>query len=184
MAWVDDLRAVMPPPDAVPAEAHDWPAVEAAIGLPVPPAYKEFCRVWGSGGLIGQEVFVLGPTFPGGPDLASEARLFQEDYAELQLNSPDKYRLPTQPRPGSMLPFGRDHNGTWYGWIVGTDQPDGWQVAILAHGDGMPEQTGLDFGAFMLALAGGTLRSAALHPDFLARPKAFEPMEPQSADSD
>lgn len=177
MAWVDDLGAVMPPHPGTDGTEQDWAAVEAALGVPVPPSYKAFCEIWGPGGLFGGEIVLFAPSTPDRPDrFVDEVLWFQKTYATLKQDWPERYTLPPLPLPGSLLTFAIDGNANHYGWIVGPGEPDGWEVAIHDRSAARHEVLGLDFPGFMLAIARGTLRPTLLGDFFEDWPMTLEPL--------
>ena len=181
MTWVDELKALLPPPPGAEGRAPDrhWEAVELALSVDVPPDYKLFCQVWGPGGLLGSEIAFFAPFAPRWSVRFVEAvQASVWTYAHLKANWPGDHGLPILPAEGSFLPFAIDGNGDYFGWIVGPGPANSWPVAILADDEGMPDVTGLSFSAFMLAFARRELETEALHPSFLRLPLTFEPFKP------
>lgn len=177
MAWDDELAALMPP---MPGSVGPPPdASREVLGLAVPQSYVAFCERWGDGGSFLDEITLFGfGDLSNRNSLAYKAQQFLHEYGWLQGSYPDKWALPLLPAPGSLLPFGIDGNGDWFGWRVGA-KGGKWPVAVLLHGDGMPKDTGLDFPGFMLAFARREFPTGILHPSVLALPLSFEPRQAQ-----
>lgn len=177
MSWMDDLSAALPPPDGMRkvAASADWQVVEERLGTAFPPDYKDFIARWGDGTWEGFIMFYPPETPERGFGLPGEAVAFARAYETLKSRNPDRYALPLAPAVGALLPFARTENGDYCGWIIGDGPPESWSVAVLGHGDGMPETTDMSFAEFLTRLSRDEYRPARFPGDLWDETPGFLP---------
>ncbi len=174
MAWLDDVKQIMPPPEQPRAvESQAWASPEAALGAAIPSDYKAFVTEYGPGGMF-KFVWFFSPANDNKTlDLQDAARAADSAYAQLKLSSPERFPLPPLPAEGSFLSFALTDNGNYLGWIINGTDPDDWRVAIMDDESGIPEITSMTFSQFLPALVRQEFVPTYFPEDFSELPRAF-----------
>ena len=154
-------------PPAKPLEAGaagGWPAVETALGTPLPADYKLFIATYGTG-LFDEFLYVFNP-FAADPDgnLLRQLDAARRGDAWSRAHFPDQARPALVPAPGGLLPLGRTVNGDQLAWLTGGD-PDGWPVVATASRSAEPERHELGLVAFLTLLFEGRLTTGVFPPE-------------------
>lgn len=162
---LSDLVARMDPPaDPVDPEGS-WPAVEAALGTPLPQEYKHFIGTYGSGSINGF-LSILNP-FARDEDLnllrqvevaRRDAERVRDRFAALAVRTPLLYSL--FPARGGFLPWGkarrsrsagpREGSVQWCDWVTSDAPPDAWVAAVRIENG--YASFGAPFAAFLLGV--------------------------------
>jgi hypothetical protein len=147
---IETLLAAVPPPVApFEAFAGPWEAVEAEVGTALPPDYKDFVRLYGSGHFME----FLGVSVP--RSLNPNVRL--ESYVPKTceaLCGADGLTYPLWPNAEGLLPFGATDDGDQLFWLPrGT--PPNWGVVVWYRGLFEVENFDCDMTNFLAGLATG-----------------------------
>jgi hypothetical protein len=167
---IDTLVKVIPPPlEPAGAFLGPWEPVEAELGTPLPPDYKDLVRVYGSGYYM--EFF--GISVPRCPNL----------YIRLETSVPatcatffdrDELPYPLWPDPRGLVPFGRTDNGDFLFWLPrGT--PQEWGVIVWDRGLCNFEAFDCDLTSFIAGLATGEIIPEAFPEDLATSDCLFKP---------
>lgn len=172
---LDRLREIVAPP-AAPTETGDpdrWPAVEEAMGTPLPADFRAYTATYGSGAFDGF-LYLFNPFAPDGPgNLVHERDATLRAYTETRERFPDRLPLPPFPEPGGVLPLGRSDNGDELYWVT-SGKPDDWQVTVLASRAARQETHAMTVTAFLATLLAGELTTRMFPDSFLdRRPHTF-----------
>lgn len=162
MDWIDELRAVLPPPAEVRnvPSAEDWSRVETSLGARFPDDFKAFLSTWG-------QIYVGGFMFPYSPaastpsasELASNADYVGSALSTLKAHNPASYSAPVFPEEGGFLAGGRTDNGDFIGWMARGGSPEHWPAAVWGTEARAPEVfEGMGFGDLMLGMVKGETR--------------------------
>lgn len=139
MALEDILRVCSPPvsPVQIP-DAAQWRALEADLGLVLPPDYKAFLARYGSGGFGSHEAdgffdlaYVLSPGAPDDKHDQSAQRWMRrltEDIHAIRQRFPDLVPYPTRPAEGGLVYAGGTTTQHCFYWrTIGA--PQAWTIA-------------------------------------------------------
>lgn len=126
---ISQLKQLISPP-ANPLEVgttSQWNEFEQTLGLTVPTDYKKFVFTYGTG-LLANFYMVYNP-FSASPYISflSVATTVCDNNRESQSFYPDRFPYAYYPKPGGLLPWGRDENGNDYFWAT-QGAPDSWIV--------------------------------------------------------
>ena len=100
MTALETLIALIAPPQDPAGVPFDWPAIEAALGTPLPSDYKAYCDTYGHGSfLAGWGLWVLTPGTP-----YEDEDLLGTFYRDLLADHADDHHRP-YPEAGGLLPF-------------------------------------------------------------------------------
>lgn len=171
---IENFIKVVPPP-AVPSEPFRgrWEPIEVAIGAALPCDYKEFSRLYGSGGIL-DFIYVETPrTADGGADFARWVGEICRGFGHMERETPTVY----WPSPGGLLPFGRSMDGDHFFWQT-HGPPGDWRVASWNRGGLSGENIETfecDFTDFLAGIVTGSITSAALPDDVLDCEELFRP---------
>jgi hypothetical protein len=163
------LRAVPPPRAPFEAFSGPWEPLEAELGTPLPPDYKAFVRLYGSGYFMR----FLGVTVPRShnPNTRFEHRLRRTCEVFEAFDDEDRV-FPLWPNPGGLLPFGGTDNGDELFWLPqGT--PEDWKVVVWDRGMMRFEVLDCDLTDFLAGLATGAM-SADAFPELLPCEHMFQ----------
>lgn len=169
MDWVDDLRAILPPPAevrSVPAPA-DWARVEGEAKSRFPDDYKEFLAIWGQA-YVGGFLFPYSPAAdtPSASELGSNVEYVSRALSSLKAHNPASYTNPVFPEEGGFLAGGRTDNGDFIGWMTIGQAPEQWPAAVWGTEDRAPQVfQGMGFGELMLGIVSGEVRPEAFPGD-------------------
>lgn len=126
---VQELLHVLKPPPVVrrPGVPELWPAVEAALGTPLPSDNKEFINHFGSG-LICDFLRIYDPFLS---DSTFDLGWIHNVIAMYQVFDVKQFPDPLFPATDGLLPCGKtDNGGIHMTWKTG-GLPDTWPVAII-----------------------------------------------------
>lgn len=171
---IEEIIALLEPPKR-PAEVGsvDWPAVEEKYKIQVPPDFKEFAELYGTG-CIGEFLWVFNP-FSENQFLNFEAsKAFHKTYSDLKLEFPELLSYPEHPANGSLFPFATTDNGDMFCWIVDNESSEP-SCTILSSDPAYESSTKMSFASFMVGILRGELGSSILPEDFLTDKKRFAP---------
>jgi len=128
----DDLTRLVPPPRRSRNPATEWPAVEAALGVALPPDYKALVEVYG----LGQFDDFLSVFHPetANPHLNLQ-RAVTGPYGALWAlrtlrEGGEAIPYPIFPESGGLLPWGITDNGNVCYWRTASSNPSRWTVAV------------------------------------------------------
>jgi len=167
---IGNLIKVVPPP-AMPFEAFDgpWEPIEAELGTTLPPDYRDFVRLYGSGSFME----CLGVAVPRS----------QNPYLRLQsyvraacdaLRGDEDCPYPLWPSPGGLLPFGRTDDGDELLWLQ-RGAPADWVVVFWNRGLLTYETFDCDLTDFLAGLVTGEILPGEFHDEPLPRDRLFKP---------
>ncbi len=142
---LDELLTVLPPPKRPLHNNGDWAAVEAAIGLRLPPDYKAFIAAYGRGTING--CLEIESPFGPKPDVRTwwvNWATFYDDVAEFE---PVPY--PVYPQPGGLLPFGTLGDVDLLNWCT-AGVAEQWPFVYYDRTEGFIEVKGLTAVEFLL----------------------------------
>ncbi|MFL5298465.1 MAG: SMI1/KNR4 family protein [Phenylobacterium sp.] len=147
---IESLLEVVPPPQS-PFEGFNgpWEPVEAELRLVLPPDYKDFVRLYGSGYFMEFLGICVPRTTNPNTRLEAYARVVCEATYE-----DDKLDCLLWPRTGGLLPFGSTDNGDTLFWLT-RGQPAEWPVVVWDRGLGDLESFECDLTDFLASLASG-----------------------------
>ena len=147
---MDDLRSVLPPPARPTFADGDWAAVEAELGLALPPDYKAFAQTYGAG-QIGRGLIIQTPFFwtAAGRDVRHEWENWASMYHDFAEYGGLVVPYPVFPAPGGLLPFGSLADVNFLNWLT-VGQPDEWPFVYYDRDDGFFEVKGLTAVGFIL----------------------------------
>ncbi len=155
-ASLDRLAELLPPPPSVPPV--DWPAVEAALGTPLPGDYKAFCERWGATG----EIETSGPvTVYRQP---AEARSFGKVLRQMRDVDGTIDHVALYPEEGGLLCWGGSESEDVLLWRT-EGPPDAWEVVVFRYA---PARTGLPFAEWLVAALEGRLPAEHAPPELWA----------------
>ncbi|MEV5647397.1 SMI1/KNR4 family protein [Nocardia sp. NPDC052254] len=148
----------MPPSPLGPVIAPPWARIEKAMGVGMPPDYRDFIDLYGHGAINDE----LGINYPGYPQSDGSTLRTLTDAAE----DDNRYNVyealqapfPGYPAPGGLLQWGGNYNGDMLCWLTEGDNPDNWPVVVVFRHIHQPSWRRFDGGmaAFLLALVTGT----------------------------
>lgn len=126
------VRLLAPPPEPseVPKES-DWADAESVLGRPLPPDYKRFVEIYGSGS-IGEFLEIRNPAsqneFVRLTD-AHEAQMAILRQVRQQL--PAEVPYPLHPEAGGLILWAESSNGDCCYWLADPlDRPERWPVVV------------------------------------------------------
>jgi len=126
-----ELTRVLPPPASPvdPGKREEWPSIEAAVELSLPPDYKDFVNRYGSGG-IDDWIFIFNPfsTREYG-NLRNEIAGCLGALRQLRDEFHEEIPYPIHPEPGGLVPWGCTSNGDVLYWVT-RGPPSDWTVCI------------------------------------------------------
>jgi hypothetical protein len=170
---IENLIKAVPPP-AAPFEPFQgrWGPIEIALGTPLPPDYKDFARLYGSGGFM-DFVLIAVPGADGGVRFARWVGEICRDFTHMERESPTIY----WPIPGGLLPLGHTTNGDNLFWQT-RGPPETWRIAVWDRGGPFGENIEMfdcDLTDFLAGLATGAITPEAFPDDFFPYEPLFEP---------
>jgi hypothetical protein len=134
MKALDKLLKVLPPPKRPLHNQGDWAAVEAAVGLRLPPDYKEFIAAYGRGTI--SNCLEIESPFGLKPDIRqwwTDWAAFYDCVAEYE---PLPY--PIYPQSGGLLPFGTLGDVDILNWRT-DGKPEQWPFVYYDRTEGFFE---------------------------------------------
>lgn len=170
---IDRLCGVVPPPQN-PAEAFQgpWDPVEAQLGTRLPPDYKEFVRLYGSGYFM--EFLGVGVPSVQNVNVRLEAKVpAVSDVFRAMDGGLPKHPYRYWPEPGGLIPFGSTDNGDYLLWLP-DGAPEQWKVVVWDRG-GDFEVFDCDLTDFLAGVATGAIRPKAFPDDVWPGGLLFQP---------
>lgn len=173
---IETLIKVIPPP-ATPTDSYTgpWPPIERQLRVVLPPDYKDFVRLYGSGYFME----FLGIKVPRSRNpnirLISHAKAYPAESFE---SDEVPYRL--WPQPGGLLPFGTTDNGDELFWLP-HGPPADWSIIVWDRGFGTFEAFDCDLTDFLAGLATGEILPTAFPEDLSTCGCLFKPRPPPTA---
>jgi hypothetical protein len=145
MKSLDELLTVLPPPRRPLHNQGDWAAVEAAIGLRLPPDYKAFVASYGSG-TINSCLEVVSPF-----GMKEDVRNWWVNWAAFYdcVAEYEPLPYPIYPQPDGLLPFGTLGDVDILNWRT-VGEPEQWPFVYYNREDGFFEVKGLTAVEFVL----------------------------------
>jgi hypothetical protein len=174
---IEVLIGAVPPP-AAPFESFSgpWEPIQAALGTALPPDYKEFVRLYGSGYFMA----FLGVDVPKSrnPNVRLERQVpaICDSFFDR-----DELPYPLWPEPGGLLPFGGTDNGDCLFWLPRGSSPEDWGVVVWDRASQEFEAFDCDLTDFLAGLATGEILPEAFPADLLYCDELFEPHGPPPA---
>ena len=167
---IETLMAVIPTP-VQPAGAFlgPWEPIEAELGTPLPPDYKDLVRVYGSGHYM--EFF--GIHVPRSPNLNIRLETQVPSICATFFDR-DELAYPLWPDRGGLVPFGATDNGDFLFWLPrGT--PEDWGVVVWDRGLWNFELLDCDVTTFIAGLATGEIIPKEFPEDLVTCDHLFQP---------
>lgn len=151
MKNIDELLAVLPPPKRPLHHRGDWAAVETAIGLRLPPDYKEFIATYGSG-TINDCLEIMNPL-----GLNHDLRKWWSNWSAYYdaVAEYEPIPCPVYPTVGGLLPFGTFGDVDILNWRT-EGEPEHWPFVYFNREEGFFEVKGLTAVGFVLEALTGT----------------------------
>ncbi|MEO3945334.1 SMI1/KNR4 family protein [Gorillibacterium sp. CAU 1737] len=128
---MDKLIAILTPPETPhkPGSVEEWREAAEQLGTDLPADYKEFLRIYGTGG-VGDFLWILTPFDPDvNINLSIRQRELCEAYLVSKTNFPEYYPYEAYPAPGGLLPWAYTDNGDELYWLT-EGPPDQWTVVV------------------------------------------------------
>jgi hypothetical protein len=167
---IEALVAAVPPP-AAPFEPYAglWETVEAALGTPLPPDYKDFLRLYASGKFM--EFLAIHVPRSRSPylRLVSEAHAITGIFRQFE-----EPPYPVWPEPDGLLPFGKTDFGDYLFWLC-RGPPADWNVVVWDRGFGDYETFECDLTDFLAGLATGVIEPKGFPEELLPCDRLFRP---------
>jgi hypothetical protein len=149
---IETLLAAVPPPAApFDAFAGPWDPIEAELGRAMPPDYKDFVRLYGTGHFME----FLGVSIPRSSNPNVRLESFVPRTCEA-FRGVDGLPYPLWPNADGLLPFGVTDDGDQLFWLPrGT--PPNWGVVVWYRGLFEVETFDCDMTDFLAGLATGDI---------------------------
>ncbi|GGQ41432.1 hypothetical protein GCM10010215_76280 [Streptomyces virginiae] len=127
-----------------------WGAAEEHLGVRLPADYTSFLDLYGPGAFDG----FLGMSRPvdGTPEELERLWPRSGGKSDLHLTDPDRYPFPFHPRPGGLIEWGGEEDGTVYYLLPEEPDPADWRV-VVETGDGEWHEIPGPVTGFLLTLA-------------------------------
>ncbi|MFF7079074.1 SMI1/KNR4 family protein [Streptomyces lavendulae] len=136
-----------------------WEAAEGHLGIRLPADYKAFLDLYGPGAFDG--FLSIDRPIDGTADELE--RLWPASGRKPHLDDPDRSPFPFHPRPGGLIEWGGEEDGTTYYFLPEEPDPADWRVVVETDEGEWHEAPG-PITEFLLNLAEGPHR-----PTFLGR---------------
>lgn len=160
MHWaVERLREIMPPPER--GDTVDWEEVYGQCGLRFPLDYRDFVSVYGGGTVddyLGVSTPPTGESFYG--DLLDD---LEESEA---VDTVHPYPYPPYPGQEGLVRWASDGDGDDVFWVLRSDDPDQWCVAVKNHQDRSWSSFDGGMAEFLVEIIGGRHPSPFAAADF------------------
>jgi hypothetical protein len=143
--------------------------VEDEIGLTLPPDYKDFARVYGSGYFMQ----FLGVCIPRTANPNTRLEAFLPSASGVFVDDEEMAHR-VWPRPGGLAPFGATDNGDYLFWLT-RGRPDEWPIVVWDRGLWQLEAFECDLTNFLAGLATGDLLPKEFPPDLVCCDHLFQP---------
>jgi len=167
---IDMLMQVIPPPlEPTGAFLGPWAPVEAELGIPLPPDYKDLVRVYGSGHYM--EFFGVGVPRSPNPNTRLEMKVPR---ACATFFDRDELPYPLWPDPQGLVPFGSTDNGDFLFWLP-RGAPEKWGVVVWDRGLWTFESFDCDITSFIAGVATGEIIPEAFPEDLVTCDCLFRP---------
>jgi hypothetical protein len=169
---IEALIKVVPPP-AAPFEAFNgpWEPIEAQLKTALPPDYKDFVRVYGSG--YWMQFFGIYVPRSRNPNVRLESQV----PAICATFFDDENPYPLWPDPGGLIPVGQTDNGDYMFWLS-QGPPADWGVVVWDRGLFGFERFDCDLTTFLARLATGEILPKEFPEDLLPSECLFRPDGP------
>ncbi len=179
---VDDLKSLLPPPQAPVAvpTPEQWQEAERELGVSLPTDYKAYLAAFGVG-RIDDFLWIYSPAAKNQYANAMKALSFEQQAAaylkarrmERGAGAPPYEVFPATP---GLLPFGATDNGDMLYWVVarGSD-PSEWPIAVRASREDELEIFNLSLTAFLAAVLRRQVEPDAFPDGFPADVHRYEP---------
>lgn len=169
---IEALLNILPPP-AEPVEAFrgPWAAVEAEIGTPLPPDYKDFVRIYGCGEFLGFfRIAVPWSWYP-------ESRLAKQMSGVREILGDDADRpYPIWPEAGGLIACGETDFGDLFFWLT-RGAPADWPMVFWDRGFDRFEVFDCGLTDFLAGVLTGRIQPQGFPEDALPYEPLFDPVE-------
>jgi hypothetical protein len=167
---IEALMAVIPPPvEPTGVFLGPWEPIEAELGTPLPPDYKDLVRVYGSGYYM--EFF--GIDVPRSPNLNLRLETTVPRACATFFDR-DELAYPLWPDQGGLVPFGATDNGDLLFWLP-RGAPRDWGVVVWDRGLWNFQAFDCDLTSFIAGLATGEIIPEAFPEDLVTCDHLFQP---------
>ncbi|MFD9685745.1 SMI1/KNR4 family protein [Kitasatospora sp. NPDC059088] len=132
---IAELERAVPGFDALRLAApatFDWPALEAALGSPVPADYQRLCELYPPF-VLGDFLSVHHPTAGREREWPQWLQDDLETVAEWCEDSDPVIPLRPYPSPGGFLPWGGSNQGDVFLWSTSPAGPQEWTVTVASR---------------------------------------------------
>jgi len=128
------LTRLVSPPKKPQCPDGDWRKVELQLGFKLPPDYKQFISVYGSGGL--QSFMHIWNYLDNSPE-DDIVKVTGQITSEYQYDKEAGYPIDFKPypQPGCLIPFCSTDDGNYLNWRT-TGKPNEWCVVAYDCGSG------------------------------------------------
>lgn len=169
---IETLIKIAPPP-AAPFEAFvgPWQPIETAVGTALPQDFKDFARLYGSGGFM-DFIWIMVP-WSSDRGVAYARSVGEACRTFNRISLP----YPVWPDAGGVFPAGVTSNGDQIFWLPQGD-PEAWRIVVWDRGEGEGEDVetfDVDLTDFLAGLATGQISPKAFPEDFFPFEPIFEP---------
>ena len=163
------MKVITPPREPAGVFLGPWEPIEAELGIPIPPDYKDLVRVYGSGYYM--EFFGIHVPRSANLNLRLETQV-----AAICATFSDRDELiyPLWPDPGGLVPFGGTDNGDFLFWLPRRALAD-WSIVVWDRGLGNFEVFDCDLTNFIAGLATGAIVPKEFPEDLVTCDHLFQP---------
>lgn len=128
------LKSLVPPPKLATCPDGNWGVIERHLGFKLPPDYKEFIGVYGTGSLQSFIHIWNYLDVPSGSDILEVIRQITSEY-EYDRKAGYPIEFKAYPQPGCLIPFCSTDDGNYLNWRT-TGKPSEWCVVAYDCGTG------------------------------------------------
>lgn len=155
---------------------HDWKAVEDQLGTRLPPDYKQFIDIYGTG-IIGRLIWIFNPfTNNDYLNLLTQMGIYRRQYHDLGRHlGKEANPYPFFPEKSGLLPLGVTENGDVLYWLT-RGEPASWPVLVNGSRRIEMEIHDTNLLGFLTGLINRKTKSAFIPFDLIDNKSLFTPV--------